>query len=163
MLHACMLVLTSLALLQDAPKNAQEQGRERLEPPTYNHGKLRCKPIAIFDARYWYLEDQPGARPSELQMRWRVAGERITEIARHGDIIFTEAVTDKGQVLIDPNSYTEEQRNATRPPNAPGSRLSFTGLLLPARLDSPNRDATSLKLRGSVRLIFAQDPEELDD
>jgi len=161
MLQVSVLLLTLVALPPQGQPQTASGDEQKLEMKSYDEGSMRCEPVAVFDARYWYLEEQPGVHPSELQMRWRISGFRMPKIARYGQIILTEAVTDTGQVLFDPNSYTEEQRTQTSPPNLPPNRLKYTGVLLPMRLDSPSREAKSLRLRGSVRVILAEESEEI--
>jgi len=57
---------------------------------------------------------------------------------------------------------TEEMREYTRPVNRSPEQLRSSGFLLgPPRLQSPSRAAKALKLRGYVRIILAQEREEL--
>lgn len=168
------LLCTLLLLLPVTPQEAQPKpisirpadAAQPEEPPvtsapTYDHGPLRCEVSAMFDARYWYKVVPPRVRPSELQMRLQVSGERITKVARTGDVIFTEAVDDTGKALIDPDSYTDEQRNAVHPLRLTPEQLRVQGLLLPASFTSPAREARSLKLRGSVKLVLAEGREDV--
>jgi len=158
-----------LFVLMQAAGGGAAQGVQEKQPvttapttaPTYDQGPLRCEPIAVFDARYWYRDEQQGPRGSELQMRFRVSGERIAEIVRFGNVILTEAVDDAGKSLIGPNTYTEEERTSTRPLTMAGERLRSMGLLLPCRLETPSRAAKSLKLHGTVRLVLAKEREQV--
>lgn len=163
-----MLSLCLMLLLQQAgPPATQPQPptppkQPAVSPaPTYDHGPLRIEITAMFDARYWFQEEQPGTRESDLRMQLRISGQRITEIARVGTVILDEATDDTGKALVAPDSQTDEEREATRPVNLAPERLRSTGLLLTAGMGSPNRAAKSVKLRGSVRLILAEGHEEI--
>lgn len=140
---------------------APAQEPETKPAPVYDVGPLRAEVTAMYDARYWYADAPPGARKSELRMQLRIVGEGITRMARVGNVIFTEAVDDTGKALVGPDTYTEQQKTETRPFHFPAERIRSSGILLGARVDSPNRDARTVKLRGSVRLILASDPEEI--
>lgn len=155
-----MWPLYLLLLVQPAPATAAvEHPQTPEEPPTpvFDHGPLRLEIGAMFDARLWFRENQLGQRPSELQMQLRVVGDRLGEIARYGNVIFTEAVDDTGKSLLKADAYTEEDKTVTRPQPSPIEELRKSGLRLPARLDSPSRAANTIRLRGSIRLILGQD------
>jgi len=128
---------------------------------TYDHGPWRGEVVALFDARYWYAEQDRGGRESRLQMQVRVAGERVAEVVRYGNVVFDEAVDDTGQALLAPDAYTEQERTETRLIRWPVDRLRNEGLRLPASVGSPNRTARTLTLRGSVRLIVAAEQVEI--
>ncbi|MGD8451442.1 MAG: hypothetical protein PVJ57_06450 [Phycisphaerae bacterium] len=168
------LLCTLLLLMPAAPQEARPQVvpvrpadavAQETPPvtsaPTYDEGPLRCEVAAIFDARYWYKVTPPRVQPSVLQMRLQVMGDRITQVARAGEVIFTEAVDDTGKALIDPNSYTDEQREALHPLRLSPEQLRAQGLLLPASFDSPDRAARSIKLRGTVKVVLAEGREEI--
>ncbi len=159
-----------IAFLQPAPQPVPgAQGPQGpAQPPAttapavqYNTGPLKAEVIAMFDARYFYAEATPGARESELRLQIRVSGESIDNIARTGNVIFTEAVDSTGRALIAADTYTEEQKTDTRPLSMPPERIRSQGVLLGARLNSPARAAASMRLRGSLRLIVAEKREEL--
>src|ERR1051326_4050989 len=70
-------------------------------------GPLRVELVAIMEGRYRFIETPPGgARPSEMQLQFRVVGERLPEIAKYGKVILTELVDDTGKSLIKSDSYT---------------------------------------------------------
>lgn len=159
-----MVLVNLLALLLFSPFLPQASDQEALpgEPRMpYDTGPMKAEVTAMFDARYWYADEQQGARPSELRLQIRVAGDKITKVVRFGDMIFTEAVDSQGNVLLDPAKYTEEEKTQTRPLNLPPARLKETGLLLPGQMTSPARAAESIKLHGTVRLILAENKEEI--
>jgi hypothetical protein len=166
MLCLCML----LALQQPAPPTPPGVTHVPPAPPatqpmdelavTYDQGPLRSEVLAMFDARYFFLEKTPGARESELRMQVRFAGSGIENTVRVGNIIFTEATDDTGRALITPETYTDEQKTEMRPFNYPPERLKSSGLLLQAKLDSPARAARTMRLRGSLRVVMA--PEKLE-
>jgi hypothetical protein len=127
----------------------------------YDEGPLRGAVVALYDARFWFAEGMPGGRESSLQMRVRVWGEKITGVVRYGMVIFDEAADDTGKSLVGPETYTEEERTQMRPANQPAEFLREHGLILAARVDTPNRAAQTVKLRGSARLILAPEQEEI--
>lgn len=117
MLYLCMLV----ALQQPAPSTpsgvtvvppAPQADTQPAEPAvTYDQGPLRAEILAMFDARYFFLEKTAGTRESELRLQMRFAGAGIENTVRVGNIIFTEATDDTGRALVTPETYTEEQKN----------------------------------------------------
>ena len=129
--------------------------------PTFNDGPLRCELTGLYEARYWFGKEERGSRPSEMQLRWRISGKRITKIVRHGPVILTEAVDDTGKSLIGPDTYTDEERNALNPLRVPPSRLRFTGLEKVSRLEPPARGAKSITLHGTARLVLAKEREQI--
>jgi hypothetical protein len=167
MLYLCML----LALQQPAPATPPGVTRVPPVPPTtqptnepavtYDQGPLRSEVLAMFDARYFFLEQTPGARQSELRLQMRFAGAGIENTVRVGNIIFTEATDDTGRALITPETYSEEQKTEMRPYNLPAERLKNSGLTLQTRLESPARAAHSFRLRGSLRVVMAPEKVEI--
>ena len=162
-----MWSLCLLLALQPAPAGAvqptpvPQPAQEAEAAPRYDLGPLHGEVIAMFDARYWYSEDMPGSRQSELRMQMRMSGEGIVKAARVGNVVFDEAVDDTGRALITAETYTDEERTETRALNVGAERLRSTGLMLGARMDAPSRDAKTVKLRGSVRVILASGSEEI--
>jgi hypothetical protein len=157
-----LLLLQPVGVAPRTPQPPASQETPATSPAvTYDHGPLRLEVAAMFDARYWYREEQPGARPSELRLQLRVMGERISEVARAGSAIFTEAVDDTGRALVAPDTYTQEERTNTRPVTLPAERVRADGLRVPAQLKSSARAAKTLKLRGTIRLILAKEREHV--
>lgn len=163
MLYLCMLV----ALQQPAPPTPS--GVTAVPPAdtqpaelavTYDQGPLRAEILAMFDARYFFLEKTAGQRESELRLQMRFAGAGIENTVRVGNIIFTEATDDTGRPLITPETYTEDQKTEMRPFNLPAERLKTSGLTLQAKLGSPARAAQTMRLRGALRIVTA--PEKLE-
>ncbi len=156
----CSLVL----LLQPAPHLTMvptEAQQPAEDAPVYDEGPLAVAVVAIFDARYWFEHTRTGTRESEMRMQIRISGEDIKKIVRAGEVIFTEVVDDTGKSLVDPQSYTEEQKTQTRPVNAAPERLREQGLMTGTRFGSPARGAKTVKLVGSVRVVKAADREEV--
>jgi hypothetical protein len=129
--------------------------------PILDQGPLRCEPIAVADLRFWYKERPPQARESQFQTLWRVEGERVTEAARTGNIILTEAIDDTGKSLFDPNSYTEEYRTTTRLLGLTPEQIRHTGVRAQCGMNSPSRSAHSISLKGSLLLVLAPKREEI--
>lgn len=163
-----MLYLCLLLALQPAPaappgvtpvSPAAPPATQPSDEPavTYDQGPLRGEVLALFDARYFFLEKSPGSREPELRLQIRVAGAGIENTVRVGNIIFTEATDDTGRALVTPATYTDEQKTEMRPP---AERLKSSGMLLQAKLESPARAARTMRLRGSVRVVMA--PEKLE-
>ncbi|MFH1746426.1 MAG: hypothetical protein ABIG44_05205 [Planctomycetota bacterium] len=159
MLALCVMLMLQQAVPQETPTVPTTQPAP--PAPTYDNGPLRVEVTAMFDARYWFLEDQPGMRESDLRMQLRVCGERLTEVARVGTVVFDEATDSTGQILVNPAEYPPDARETTQPMNLTPDRLRASGLLLTAGMGSPARAAESVNLKGSLRLIMAEGHEEI--
>lgn len=132
-------------------------------PPNYAVGELKVDCVAMLEGRYRFSDPAPGApRESELRMQFRLVGEKITQIQRHGQLILSEVIDDTGKSLFDPSSYSREDRENTRLVAGPAEKLSETGLLLVTRVTASSRGAKTLKkIRGSVRLILSREYVEV--
>lgn len=159
MWYACLFLLLQVPGAQPAQPPAA--GAEQpTTAPTYDQGPLRGEIDALRDSRFWFMDSQPNNPKSDLQMRLRIRGERVDQIARSGNVILDEAVDDTGKALFS-KTYTQEERDSTRPVTVPADRLRSSGWQLSIGLDSPTRAAKSVKLRGSVRLVLAKDREDI--
>ncbi|TWT40560.1 hypothetical protein RAS1_42730 [Phycisphaerae bacterium RAS1] len=132
-------------------------------PPNYAVGELKVDCVAMLEGRYRFSDPAPGApRESELRMQFRLVGEKITQIQRHGQLILSEVVDDTGRSLFDPSTYSAEDRENTRLVAGPAEKLKETGLLLVTRASASTRGAVTLKrIRGSVRLILSKEYVEV--
>ncbi len=126
-------------------------------------GPMRVELVAIMEGRYRFIETPPGgARPSEMQLQFRVVGERLTEVAKYGKVILTELVDDTGKSLIKPDSYTAEDRSNLRLAGLPPERLRESGLQLVQRADASERAGRKIKtMKGAVRVILAGKYDEV--
>lgn len=161
MWYVCLFLL----LLPAAPQVAQPP-TPTTQPavttaPTFNHGPLRGEVIAVYDARYWFLEKEPGERESELHMRFRFLGEKIDEAVSAAIIVIDEAVDNTGKVITGHHADIDEQHTIANPLNQTPERLRANGLVLQTRVESPSRGACTVSLRGSVRVIFGRDAREV--
>jgi hypothetical protein len=129
--------------------------------PAYDTGPLRAEINAMREMRFWFLEEPPPGARSALDFQVRVAGERLAEVARVGNVIFTEAVDNTGRALVDASTYTAEQRTDTRPMTLPPDRLRSVGLMTGTQVKCAARNATTVKLRGSIRLILGKDKQDI--
>jgi hypothetical protein len=130
--------------------------------PTYDQGPLRAEIVAMREMRFSAADPELAARmESDLRMQIRLRGEKITKVARNGELILTELVDDTGQSLLEPDAYTEADKTRTRPIMFPPERLRDNGLLLVSRSRPAARGAHKLsRLRGTVRLILADELEK---
>jgi hypothetical protein len=156
----------SLLLLCWSPQAAEPQAQPPPAPtttPTYDAGPLRAELVAMRELRYKFVDPEQAARyRSELDMRFRIRGERITEVVRYGNLIFSELVDDTGHSLLDPNTYTEAEKTSTRPIPVPAERLKADGLIVDTRNSPSTRGALTLsRVRGSVHLIIAPNTEKV--
>jgi hypothetical protein len=160
----------SLLLLFWSPQAVQPQvqppGGPTTEPttqPTYDEGPLQVELIAMREIRYHFVDPEQAKRArSELDMQFRVRGERLTQIVRAGKVIFSELVDDTGQSLIDPNTYTEADRTGTRPVTYPAEQLRTLGLITTTQNNPSTRGSLALsRVRGSIRVVIAPDTEKV--
>jgi hypothetical protein len=169
MWYLCLLVLLQPVRVEKVPPPGQPNEppaaatpeKQPTTAPTFDEGPLRCELSAMFDARYWYLDEQPRSEKPELRMRWLVRGERIDQVVRRGNLIFSEAVDDTGRTLVGPDTYTEEQRTITYPLSDTPAQLRAQGLPFVTRVDSPARGAKSVKFQGTLRIMLAPQREEV--
>jgi hypothetical protein len=168
-----MLCLSALLLLLSAqvpagtgqvPAAAPQETPTTMPAPTYDQGPLRAEVVAMREIRFRATDPEMAARlKSELDMQVRIQGERITQVVRQGNLIFTELVDDTGQSLLDADTYTEADRTMTRPmPPQQVERLRTDGLILTTRNKQSTRGAVKLKvMRGAIRLILAEKTEKV--
>lgn len=124
-------------------------------------GPLRIEVFGVLDLRRWFAVPPKQGGESELQLQMRIAGEKLTEICRAGQPIFTEGVDDTGQSILKPEGYTDQQRTQTSRVTASPEVLRERGLQFLAKLAAPNRAAKTIKsLKGTMRLIRAVAPAE---
>jgi hypothetical protein len=156
----------SLLLLCWLPQAAEPQAQPPPEPttqPTYDEGPLRAQLVAMREIRFSATDPELAARlKSELGMQFRIQGERITQIVRFGNLIFSELVDDTGQSLIDPDTYSEADKTTTRAVTFPAERLKTDGLILTTRNKPSTRGSLALtRVRGSVKVVIAPNTEKL--
>lgn len=153
-----MVHLTLLLMLLPQVVSA-EASPEGTQKTAVDEGPLRLEITAMREIRFSAEDPDIAARMrSELGMQVRVAGERIGEVVRHGNVVFTEVVDDTGKVLAKEADYTEEDRTATRTPMFPPERLEEDGLVLTTRVEPSARGATKMaRIRGYIRLILAKE------
>jgi len=158
MLHTILILLLLPQVAPTPDQEGQAPGPAEVSPCA--QGPLRAQIVAMREIRYSAQDPELASRlHSELGMQIRVCGERIEQIVRHGNPIFTELVDDTGRSLIDENTYSEQDKTITRPPMLPPDRLRIDGLLLTTRMNSSARGAALLRrARGYVRVILAKDP-----
>jgi hypothetical protein len=140
-----------------------EPPAEPVVAPTYDEGPLQVELLAMREIRLRSTDPDLAARMRpELGMQFRIRGERLTQVVRQGNVIFTELVDDTGQVLLDEDTYTEADRTGTRPMMMPAERLRGEGLIVLARNKLSARGALKLKrMRGAIRLILADATEKV--
>lgn len=156
-----------VALLQTSPSAAPTQ------PPTSQPttttapnlavGPLRAEVVSIGDTRRQYYVAMAGVVPgNDFQMQLRLIGERIGEVTRTGRIIFSEAVTDNGENLIKPTTYTEQDRTDTFRVRVTPDSLRERGIGLGTKIEAPSRRAASIKsAKGTLKIALAKDFEDV--
>jgi len=152
-----------LLLLPQVPASPAQEAPTPTTAPTYDEGPLRLELLAMREIRFSATDPEMAARlRSELGMQFRLQGERITQVVRQGNLIFTELVDDTGLALLDLDTYTEAERTTTRAVPVPPERLRSEGLVLTTRNKPSARGARTLaKVRGALRLILADKTESI--
>jgi hypothetical protein len=156
MLHSLLLPLLCLQTQIIPPP---DQPPTTAPAPTYDVGPLRIELIGVREMRFWTSDPTLAARvESDLQMRLRVQGERVDQIARVGTVILTEVVDDTGKALLDDDLYKDVDKTATQTLTITPDRLRDTGLLLSARTRPSARGARQLKVfKGTLRVVLSKD------
>ncbi len=157
MLHSLLL---PLLLLQTQIIPPPDQPPATTAPaPTFDVGPLRIELMGVREMRFWTSDPTLAARvESDLQMRLRVQGERVDQIARVGTVILTDVVDDTGKALLDDALYKDVDKTATQTLTITPDRLRDTGLLLSARTRPSARGARQLKtLKGTLRVVLSKE------
>lgn len=155
MIHLSLL----LAVLQTAAVTpAAEPGPT---PLATMEGPLRVELLAFGENRVRYLRQPPGqAARSVLQMQFRLAGARLSEVFKLGNLVFTRAEDDTGRSLIAEDTFTQEYIQEMRPVSAQ-SGIS-EGLLLAVRLEAASRQARAIAaMEGYVNVVTGAGTEEI--
>jgi hypothetical protein len=155
-------LLLLLFLPQGAPNPAQEATVPE-PPPAYDEGPLEIELVAMREVRMRMVSDEERQGfESDLRMQFRVKGEKLKSMSRFGNIILTELIDSNGEALVDEETYTNAELEATRPNNLGDDRLKANGLLLISKSKESSRGATHLKsLKGYVRVILAEGTETI--
>lgn len=157
-----MFALISLIML--LPQAAQVPAAQTAPAaPTFDQGPLRAEITAMREMRFRVSDPEMAAHlRSELGMQFRIRGERVDQIVRHGNLVLTEVIDDAGQSLVDPEALNELDKTTTRPPMVPADRLRSEGLTLLTRCSPSARGAKMLKVvKGTLRLILAEKTQRL--
>lgn len=174
MLHAALFVLV-LALQQAAPAPQPAPAATPATPPTtapaepappetvYDTGPMGADIIAMREIRLTYTDSpERSAAESNFAMQVRIRGDKLGKIARFGNLILTEVVDDTGKAMLDPNTYSEQDRTAMRQQVSPIERIRTTGLLIATRALPSARGAKAItKLRGAVKLVLSDSTEKV--
>ncbi len=161
----CLLLLAPLTF-QQPPQNPAQPPQPQAGPAApvesaHAKGEMRVEISAILEGRYRYF-DAASERKPEMRIQFRVAGDKIGNVVRYGNLILEEALDETGKSLVDASQITPEMRAQTRTSTLPADRLRETGLLLVARADASERKAQKLsKLRGTVKIVVADKHEEV--
>jgi hypothetical protein len=147
------------------PVSADQKALEPQPPaePKYDEGPLKAVVDAIREVRTWYMDSaEHSAAESSFAMRLRLQGADIKRIVRLGNAILTEVVDDTGHAMVDPNTFSEQERKQMRPsPQVPPDQLARDGLRIGSKARLSARGARTIKhLRGSIRLILADEVEK---
>lgn len=149
---------------QSAPGEGalQKQGAEEAQPPLLV-GPMRVEAWAIGETRTRYESDPPdNPTRSKLNLRLRLTGARLGDLAGYGEVIIEEMVDDTGEVLMTLEDYEPDELTKFHPLKA-GKRMTDAGhapLNVEARIAS--RKATKLaKVRGYMNVVLATEVEEV--
>lgn len=154
----CAALLVSLPLFI-----AQEPATQPASQPTTMAGPMRVELDAMVETRYWFqVPPAAQSRRPELRLRFRVAGERLKEVARIGTmVVFDELVDDTGTSLlagVDPASI---DRTSTRLVSERDA-VEQNGLMLMASVDPSARGSKTLaRGRGSVKVVYGSRSESI--
>jgi hypothetical protein len=154
-----------LLLLQQVDPSAavQSETPQATSAPTTQEGPMRVELLGIREIREAYLDPQID-RPvrSQLQLGLQVAGTRVLEIVKVGNVIFSEVVDDTGKSLIGPDTYSEAVRTTMRPMEVTPETLRRGGLRLSSSLEPAARKAATItKAKGTLRVLYANETEEI--
>jgi len=152
-------------LLQQADPSVAVQAEtpQVTTAPTTQEGPMRVKLVGIQETRETYL-DPKAERPnrSRLRLGMLMAGARLKEVVKLGNVIFTEVIDETGKSLIGPDTYDEEKRTTMRPAEVTPDVIQRGGLQLVSDLQPANRQAATIaKMKGTVRVLYATQMEEI--
>lgn len=160
-----MLPLVAMTAMNAMVMQAVPAGTVAAPEPEvrFDQGPMGIDLLVIYEQRFSFRETLPGNIPTnEVQMRFRLRGERIDQLVRYGNLSFDEAVDSTGKSLIREQDNTDEFRTFLRRANTNPQGLVANGLPMPARLIAPNRAATTFRtLKGSVRIVRAEGREAI--
>jgi hypothetical protein len=129
-------------------------------PSPHAKGPLRVELTALLEGRYGYFDEalkkSQQSRDNELRLQFRVAGDGVGKIVRHGDILLDEVIDETGESMFDPASIPPERRSVTRLTTLAPEKLEENGLLLVGQCKAGSRTAKTIRtIRGSVNLTFS--------
>lgn len=152
-------ILIALLIQQVGP--ATPPG-ETPPPEPMNTGPMRLEFVALQETRSYDPNVSEGGLHAELRVQFRLRGERLNDVVRYGQPIFSEFVDSTGAILVDPNGYTPDARDETVRQNTPAMRLEQSGVMLDTRLDAPARQAQAVvAMKGTMRIIYAGEHESV--
>ena len=152
-------------LLQQADPSVTVQAEtpQATTAPTTQEGPMRVELVGIQEMREAYLGPKV-ERPSrsQLTLGMVMAGARLKEVVKVGNVIFTEVVDETGKSLIGPDTYDEKKRTSLGPVQVTPEVIMRGGIRLVSKLESAARNAATIaKMKGTVRVLYATDMEEI--
>jgi len=152
-------------LLQQADPSVTVQAEtpQVTTAPTTQEGPMRVELMGLREIREAYLSPR-AERParSRLQLGMVMAGARLKEVVKVGNVIFTEVVDETGKSLIGPDTYDEKKRTSLGPVQVTLEVIMRGGLRLVSDLEPANRKAATIaKMKGTLRVLYATEMEEI--
>lgn len=132
--------------------------------PTTQEGPMRVEIAGMVETRFRFIEPPPGPPPpARFQIQFKLRGARLKEIARLGNLIFTEVVDETGKAMVDPNTYDEEKLTGSRViENIEQVIAQQGGIAVVEAFDLSSRAARRIStMKGYWRLYYASAPEEI--
>lgn len=154
-----------VALLQTPPAPTPQPTSQptTTSAPSLLEGPMRVEIVTIGDTRRQYYIPMSGAvQGNDFQMQLRLVGDRTADVTRTGRVIFSEAVTDNGENLIKPTTYSEQDRTETFRVRVTPDSLRERGIGLGTRIEAPSRHAATIKsAKGTLKVSLAKDSEDV--
>ena len=147
----------------DPSVTVQAETPQATTAPTTQEGPMRVELVGIQEMREAYLGPKV-ERPSrsQLTLGMVMAGARLKEVVKVGNVIFTEVVDETGKSLIGPDTYDEKKRTSLGPVQVTLEVIMRGGIRLVSKLEPTARNAATItKLKGTVRVLYATDMEEI--
>lgn len=176
------IVLNALLLIPFQPQQqppASEGGERKLPPfvrdtggpgPTtvpaasQPTGPMRVEPFGVQDVRVTFYQ-QPPERVQEPRSRFlfRLTGETVAKVDRHGKAIIEALTDDTGKDLLDPKALTDRDRTGTNPVSQAANIAQNGGIMLDYVCTTPPTRAAKkiAKVRGYVNIVFGGPTEEI--
>lgn len=167
MLDIAVLSLFTVVSLLSAPFGPDTKDQPATQPvttaPSLSEGPMRVEVVSIGDTRRKYYVPMSGVVPgNDFQMQLRLVGKGIADVTRTGRVIFEDVVTDNGEHLVSPTTYTEQDRTETFRVRVTPDTLRDRGIGLGTKIDAPSRQASMIRhAKGMLKVVVASEFEDV--